>query len=355
MPPTELLSIRKALIGDVSDFVSEAGFGNANQLNIVVDLIYHLSEYREEEKPYFPAVFLIRKENAEADVLAALAPGTQRFPIGVAPAGSGIASKALKDCAALATSGWAIYLEASPQLVSYGLFRSSVLPFSVSAVESLQDPNTPTDTALLIRNCSSRCVELISGFGNKLEISLTSSAPPTESVSNAITRLANSVVAGLDETIRDIYQAYFEQLFNEICRETHGTLISVVPHDIGDLPSKFKDGVILTEALSFPNAIQELMQKNDALALSKIKAQEALLRGMFSSDGITILANDATVRAFRVFVKADQTESEELSGLDVRGGARTRAFELMKLRLGNPLNCVFFRSQDGRIECVVNK
>lgn len=340
-------SIREELLGTLHDFCKTAGFNSMNTNEVLAELVFHLSEYREEEVPLFPSLFLT-EERSQA--LAAIAPAHERIPIGNCSIIS-VASNALKECAALACDGWAIYLVMAQQEAHYGLFRTVNSPFSVSALESLRDPQIELGPIVMIRNCSSRCVEMIDGKGNGLELSLSSSHPPKQPVSSKIGRLAAAFMADLCSDSKGVFP-YVERLLGSICQQAHGTIIAVLPANLGSVPAGFQDGVMLEPPLDLGMTFQELDRLKSADALSRLYSRETLLRGMINSDGITLLSSDLKVIAFRVFVKPNVNESQNLEKVDIRGGARTRAFELLKLRLKDPLNAVFLRSQDGRTEFV---
>lgn len=88
---------------------------------------------------------------------------------------------------------------------------------------------------------------------------------------------------------------------------------------------------------------------SDALLL---RSQESLLRGMISSDGVTILGTDGSIRAFRVFVHGPGKKPGNQQRA-ASGGARSRAFEVLRGYLRKPLRAILFRSQDGRTELEV--
>jgi len=338
-------SIREELLGALHGFCSDAGFQAMRTNQVLADLVFHLSEYREEEVPLYPNLYLTEGGN---EVFSAIAPAGERVSIGNCDIASS-ASKVLKECATLANDGWAIYLEMGSGSAEYGLFRTSDLPISVSAMELLRDPEQELEPVVVIRNCAARCVEMIDGRGNHLELSLTSAPPSDKPVSSQLKELAVSVT----RDVVDPNQAtlpYIERLLGDICQRSHGTIIAVLPTSDEPLPPEFGDGVTFLEPIDIGKSLSELHENRSAEALSRLHSHESLLKGMISSDGITILSTDAKVYAFRVFVKPTSEESQRMEGLDIRGGARTRAFELLRLRLGNPLEAVFLRSQDGKTD-----
>ncbi|MCZ6652979.1 MAG: hypothetical protein O7D91_08125 [Planctomycetota bacterium] len=353
MPPAEALleTIRKGLIGSLTDFVHDSGFG-LTDLNIVVDLVYQLAEYREEGVLFFPDVYLVKPTDA-LDPLSMIAPGADRLNLKNANLDSEFSARVLKDCAALANHGWSVFVEVSGNEGRYGLFRSEQLPVSVSSAELLADPDTASGTVMLIRNCSKNCVELISGAGRSMEFALTSSKPASEPVAHSLSVLAAAAVSALEEPMKSQIRPYIERTLSSVCQQCHGTIIAVLSAETGPIPNSLTDGVVLEVPVDLADAFSGLSEEESASALSRLSARETLVRGMIQSDGITILGSDGTVRAFSVFVKPNDEERGSMDEMDIKGGARSRAYQLLKLRLGDTLDCVFFRSQDGKMECTV--
>ena len=343
-------TIRKGLIGALSDFVNEAGF--IAQINLIVELVYELAEYREEDIRFFPGVYVVKRHD-DSDTLAIIAPGADRIGLKTIELVEGCGATILKDTAAMADSGWSIFVDVSDATMRYGLFRSEMMPVSLSSADHMADPDAKSGSSILLRNCARNCVELVSSDGKRLEFGLTANKPTQTSVSESFHKLAVEATRTVPETQRDATLAYTQRLIVQVCQQCHGTIIAVLRSDIGQLPIEFHDGVRLEEPVDLLAAFHELQGERSAATLSRLLARETLFRGMIQSDGITILNSFGQILAFRVFVKPNQEEQGKMNQINIRGGARSRAFELMKLRLSNSLSCVFFRSQDGNTMCEV--
>lgn len=350
--PMKLDSIRNGIIGSLSDFITESKFGVV-ELELIVELVYELSNYREEDVAFYPNVYIVKRSN-NVDALSIIAPSADRIPLGQVTDWGSAGAVVLKNSASLAEEGWSIYIEIGEDCAKYGVFRSEQLPISISSSEVLADPDTGLGIGILIRNCAKNCVQLLTGAGRRMEFALTSAKPSSEPISNAFAQLAMELTKAIDNSIQPTVRQYFERLLFRIIQRCHGTLIAVVPAELGLLPTAFSDGVVLQEPIDFVSALLELQEHTSASALARLESMETILRGMVHNDGITILSADGKIRAFRIFVRATEEERSKMDGLDIRGGARSRAYEILKLRLGNPLTCVFFRSQDGKTNCMVN-
>ena len=75
----------------------------------------------------------------------------------------------LKDTAAMADSGRSIFVDVSDLTMRYGLFRSEMMPVSLSSADHMADPDAKSGSGILLRNCVRNCVELISSDGKRLE------------------------------------------------------------------------------------------------------------------------------------------------------------------------------------------
>lgn len=351
--PSIIKSIRSSILGEISDFVSEAGFGHA-EINLLTDLVYELAEYREEGVSCYPTVYLVALE-ADSSTLAAIAPSADQIQFGKREHSDGAASVILKSTAPLAEGGWSIFIESDGTKYRYGIFRSEASPIAVSSSELFLDQTAEIGRAILLRNCSSRCVELLSGSGIRMEFSLTSAKPSEDTVSEAFTRLAEQATMDVGEHQRDATREYLRRLLFETSQQSHGTIVVVVPSTIDKMPDEFQDGIILEQEIDVPEALGAVQDQKSADSLASLLSREILLRKMVQSDGIMVLGSDGKVKAFRVFVKATDQERDDLAKLDIKGGARSRAHELLKLRLGEYMNCVCFSSQDGNTVCTVKQ
>jgi hypothetical protein len=343
-------TIRNVLFGSLHDFLQESGFGAV--MDLTVELVYELSDFREESEAYFPDVFLLKIGNGE-DTLTSLAPSAQRISLESIEIAPGTGAKILKNTAALAEAGWAVYISIDGKKASYGVFRSEISPIAVSTLDMLVASTPETGIGLLIRNCSKKCVELVACGGRRMEMALTVEKPGRTSLSVAIEKLAKEITADVEEEYRGICMAYFEKLLFRILQRSHGTIILVVPSIQNSLPGWFEDGIAISPPVDFERPLREFKKAETAASLSELFSLETLLRGMIRSDGLTIFGSDATIRAYRVFVKPDADEHRRLSDTEIHGGARSRAHELLKLRLGDSLNSVFYQSHDGKSNCTV--
>jgi hypothetical protein len=347
----EQRTIRESLLGMV---VTHLGKGNVTcgvTHQIGCELVALLSAYREEDRRLFPEVYLLGPY--EDDLLPALAPGTSILQLGEEPLNSdpqATARKAaiacLKVCAALAIEGWCVYLRRESERCAYGLFRPAAETYAAGAEATLSASGLP---AALLRNSAENTVEIINSAGERLEISLTTATPSAGATSGQIVAFARVACSEVPEAGRERAMAYLGRLLTDHLRTSHGALLGVVPFLKKVDRGKFSDGVILAEPIPLVATMLTAAAERSTSAARLLRSQESLLRGMIASDGVTILGTDGSIKAFRVFVHPPHRRAGHGH---VAGGARIRAFEVLRGYVPKVLSGALFRSQDGRTEVV---
>lgn len=210
---------------------------------------------------------------------------------------------------------------------------------------------------VLLRHSAENTVEIINSAGGRLEISLTTAAPSNQATSGQILNFSRAACSDVAENATEQAAGYLTRVLTEFLRGSHGTLLATAPISKALDPKKFSDGVILHEPIPLVQTMLTALRERTAADASLLRSQESLLRGMITSDGLTILGTDGSIRAFRVFVhRTGKSRGSQQGGAS--GGARSRAFDILRgyiLRgyVGKILRAALFRSQDGRTEVVV--
>jgi hypothetical protein len=165
-----------------------------------------------------------------------------------------------------------------------------------------------------------------------------------------VAKFAAVVCSSVDAAAREQATAYIAKVLTDALRGSHGALLAVTLSSRKLNQERFADGVILADPIPLVQTMLAAVQENTATAASLLRSQESLLRGMITSDGVTILGTNGSIRAFRVFVRPSTKGG---SGQAASGGARSRAFEVLRACVGKSLAAAMIRSQDGRTEVVV--
>ncbi|MDR3619333.1 MAG: hypothetical protein P4L85_08280 [Paludisphaera borealis] len=344
MPNT--FSIRQSLQGHLQDFIRSTSLSCTKTEDLVRDIVCLLSAYREEDVPLFPHIYLLDG----IDLLNKLAPAAERIALGQALYASDAAKDILKNCAGLATDGWSVFIARTRTGdFSYGIFRSRIHSFSLSAEESMADLDEETP-AILIRNKGHFVVEVIVSNRRSYLVSFTSDPESTSSMSFHISKFADTATSQLGDELQKAFKPYLERLLTDKLLHSHGTLLAVVDakstHDSHD--STLNEGTWLSPHVDLAGRFSRANSERSDLTLADLQASEVLLEGMVNSDGVVVFGADGTLRAFRVFLKPSEDEKK---GLPEKGGGRRRTYELMKKRTGTTLKAALFRSQDGDTDC----
>ncbi|MDY3561768.1 hypothetical protein R5W23_003196 [Gemmata sp. JC673] len=349
--PFQQRTIRESLVGYVSTYFNDGSINCGLTQQVGSELVARLAAYREEERKLYPQVFLIGP--SDEDTLKLLAPGSKPLFIGnvaaVDAAGARqVATAALKNCAALAIEGWCVYVRRVNGGFDFGLFRGAAESYSAGAEEALAVSKLP---AVLLRHSAENTVELIDGHGTKLEISLTTATQSTKPMSRHVDDFATVACSDVPGDHRVQATGYMARLLTDCLRGGHGALLASIPTATALDRAKFSDGVVLGEPIPLVQTMISAVQAKTAADATLLRSQESLLRGMIESDGVTVFGTDGSIRAFRIIVQ--QTGANQVAAQPVSGGARSRAFAVLRGYVGLSLKAALFRSQDGRMEVVV--
>jgi hypothetical protein len=345
----EQWTVREALLGMVANYLNGGAITCKITQQVGCELVALLSTYREEERRLFPQVYLIGPN--QSDLLRALAPGSTPLNIGETLDADGArqaALAALKNCATLAIDGWCVYVRRRDGGFDFGLFRPSAERYSSGAEEALAASGLP---ALLLRHSAANTVEIINGNGARLEISLTTAAPSSKTMSGQVSEFSAAACSDVPDESRVQATGYLARILTDCLRGSHGTLLAAVPHKRRLDRKKFSDGVVLDQPIPLIQSMLAAVRAQTIAEVSLLRSQESLLRGMIGSDGVTVLGTDGSIRAFRLFVQ--KTERRTTTNHPGPGGARSRAFAILRSYVGNSLRAALYRSQDGRMEVAV--
>jgi hypothetical protein len=350
----EQKTIRDPLLGMVADHLGKGQINCGLTQKVGCELVALLSAYREEGRRLFPQVYLFGP--SPTDLIRALAPGIPVLRIGEIgeakdkhDAPRRVAVAALKTCASLAIDGWCVYIRRHKNSFSYGLFQPAAETYSAGPEATLAASGLP---AALLRHSAEKTVEIINSTGGRLEISLTTSAPSNRAMSGQILDFSSAACSDVAEDSREQATGYLARVLTEYLRGSQGTLLAAAPWAKVLDPKKFSDGVILQQPIPLVQTMLTAVKEKTVADASLLRSHESLLRGMINSDGVTILGTDGSIRAFRVFVHRP-TKKAKSRQKAASGGARIRAFDILRGYIGKSLRAALFLSQDGRTEVVV--
>lgn len=255
--------------------------------------------------------------------------------------------KLLKAAAPLCCGNWRIYIERLPDGATcrYGVFCGTSDPSSLTIDEIVLDEYIEAFPVVRISQSAINKVEVRTNAGDGIEFRFNNDLDVTEiKIHEHINSLANAISFN-SGPLSDKFSGYIDRILASAIKDSHGTLIAVVPSKAAELPETLADSVHLNPPLDLYGRFKmHIDEGKTAASVSRLQAASELVSGFIGSDGITIFNSAGYVLGYRAFVHS------ETGGKPVAGGARSRAFEAMKALVGTDLIAAFFRSQDGRTD-----
>lgn len=337
--PNQIISFRSQTKGEVSDFIEVEGLTCQPTQNIISHLAGSLLRYHEEGKELNPVVLYCES----ADSLISSLPGSTIYEIGQAPLTAESVKRILKDCATLATVPWSIWIErTNGETLRYGVFSYMPLPTSITLYEALNVINAKF--AILVRKISHTTVGIFGSKGNSLSL-VFSTIRDESAQSSLIDTFTRDCSAGVAVNGDDLsaFRTFMRNLIDRALSASHGTILVTADSQTLFKLKEIGERVILNPKLDFYSAFKDYRTIQSAEAILRLQSMETLLYGFVNSDGIVALDACAKVHSYRIFYKGSKKDDNK----EVGGGARRKAFEGLRSHVGNGINSVLFRSQDG--------
>jgi hypothetical protein len=331
-------SLRQFLQGSLTDFADSCQMAPLVTSTTLASLVVLLSNLREEGAELIPEVYLCENHKETLKLL----PDNDLLPIGETKDPISSITAALKKCSPLAIGGWCIYISPSELGYQFGLFRGSLNPLSISVNRTLFSEELESIKVVRLFRTATGCVELCNNFNNTRCI-LLNDKPEGEPPPDAYTEnLIDLICRDVHESMREPTKTYVGKALSKALAACHGALIVITKHN--KVPAFLSDGVILQSPIDLIEAVANKGKYGEELiAEHRLNAYTSLIQGMVSSDGITVFSTKGKLLAYNCFIKSQN----KLKGKKVLGGARTRAYESLKIKIGKGIDAVFIQSQDG--------
>jgi hypothetical protein len=333
-------SVRDFLLGSVSDFTDACAIPHLVTNSNLTSLIVSLANYQEEGARLLPEVYLC----ADLSSMLKIVTDYDSLPIGSETNSVDALSSALKKCAPLARHGWHIYVEASVNKFTYGLFRGSMNPVAITVDRSLFTGNDINSTKYVsLCQIAAGCIEIKSSNGSSRTIILNDKPDSLPSPNINLKKIVDAICSKVNVSYKDTSTNFVRKTLQTALNDCHGTIIAVA--NGATVPKFLSDGISLGNPIDFPFLIKkyQIDEKFKIDHQHTLVANSALLKGMISSDGITVFDAKARILAYNCFIAS----SSKSNGKPPNGGARTRAYEALCNKIGHGLLAVYVQSQDG--------
>jgi len=312
---------------------------------LIAGIVSQLAAYTEEGVAMTPSVFIC---NSIAELVQRAGVG-EYVPLSGEVSLDSAGPKLLKAAAPLCLGNWRIYIERSVdgESCKYGVFCGATDPSSLTIDEVVLDEYTENFPVIRISQSATNKVEVRSNAGDGIEFRFNDDIDVAEIKIHEHIDLLSKAISNSSGPRSDLFHGYIDRILSTAIKDCHGTLIAVLSSKALALPAKLADSVALNPPLHLYERFERHIDEGKtAVSVSRLQSASELVSGFINSDGITIFNDSGYVLGYRTFVHNDTGEKP------VTGGARSRAFEAMKVLVGTDLVAAFFRSQDGRTEYV---
>lgn len=338
------LSFRNQLIAGISEFAPQID-ADTKDVEWLTDLVVTLSGYQEEGLNLFPVVFISR----DLDLILETLHGRDPILVGTGETTTETVQKGFKHCAPLAEDRqWALFFEVKGDSLAYGLFRVEQSPVKPTAFERLRQLKDPNVKIIGLTRLPGNFVELRAANDRHLYIDLSGGGKNSYHGPRLIHDFTYIVARDTVDEVNTLLRAFYYQLGVDILHADHGSLVAVISANSDALSLVLSDGVFLDPIINISDGVDEYIETNHGgKSVQRLKAWRQLLRKMASMDGIVVLNTQGSIIGYNCFIAGSVLETNH--GYPV-GGARRRAFEVLASFLGNGIEGIMYRSQDGQAE-----
>ena len=339
------ISLRPLVVQGVAEFARMFGAPDHDVSELLVELIVGLSSYREEGLQYAPVVFVMSdlEQGHQKDR------GSDPIRIGSEPTGATAARTALRKCAPLGEGRrWGIFIQVGRRTCDYGLFRLESSQLRPTSFEYLR--RAPAEGAAIVGLTQLRAgvVEVRASGGAGVYFDFSGSPEQARTPGYVVQEFVAAVTASAPQEVRAELQAFYYRIIVDVVTGSHGALLAIM-NPTASPPAFLEDGIWLPEPVSQRTWIAPEDATLTSESARALFAYAQLIRRMTMMDGITVLASDGSVRAYGCFAHEGVVSHGQAH---VVGGARQRAWGILKAHVGTVLTAALYRSQDGAADCV---
>lgn len=239
---------------------------------------------------------------------------------------------------------WTIYVCVKENEITYGIVKTlnSIKEKSLNKImfeSDLLKDRKDKFYLFSVETVSTYLMTLRGLKGKVLNVNFSLDLERTNNWNLEIKEFVNSSFSKLRTTEKKLNQikTMYENVFDSVFKDVHGALCVVVDKDYVD-NGFFSDGIWLKEPISF----SKLFLQSKSYSEPKLLAFCDLFIGMLNYDGITVVDNTGTIRAYNVFVETNTNRLQNITG-----GARKRAAYTVINSRRKRIIGVYFQSHDG--------
>lgn len=311
-----------------------------DQVEHFINMFYKLVNYEEESQKIRPAIIITSNINAiiknvsnAKKILFYEDEDISNFKMRI------------KALMCFCRSDWTIYVNFGEDIIEYGIIKKLTSIKEKTLINEIKKKSTletlSKKTNLVILNVYGGGVcELVGARGNKCSVCFNLNSHTEYNWDTEIEDFVDACVAKIKTTqkkLQDI-KTLLTNIFYTVLRDLHGTICIVVDKEYKDKSGFLADGTWLKEPIEFG----KMFLRSSKFDENVLRSYADVLTTMLDFDGITVLDNAGRIRAYNVFIEANNDKSKKIVG-----GARRRAAYSILQNKSKKIIGVYFQSQDG--------
>ena len=305
-----------------------------------VSMFYQLVNYEEESQKIRPTILVTSNINAVIKTV----PESRKI-IFYEDKDMVDFKARIKALMCFCRSNWSIYVNFGEEIIEYGIIKNLTSIKEKSLITTIKRPSTldtlAKKTNLIILNVYGGGVcELIGAKGNKYSICFNLNSQSEYNWDSQIEEFVEACVEKIKTTqtkLSDI-KTLLTNIFYRVLRDLHGTICVVVDKEYKDKNGFLADGTWLKEPIEFG----KMFLRSSKYDENVLRSYADVLTTMLDFDGMTVMDNAGRIRAYNVFIEANNDKTTKIVG-----GARRRAAYSLLHNKSKKIIGVYFQSQDG--------
>ena len=305
-----------------------------------VSMFYQLVNYEEESQKIRPNILITSNINAVLKTV----PDSKKI-IFYEDTDMNNFKARIKALMCFCRSNWSIYVNFGEEIIEYGIIKKLTSLKEKSLITTIKRNTTlealskKTNLIILTVYGGGVC-ELIGARGNKYSICFNLNSQSEYNWDSQIEEFVEACVEKIKTTqkkLQDI-KTLLTNIFYRVLRDLHGTICVVVDKEYKDKNGFLADGTWLKEPIEFG----KMFLRSSKFDENVLRSYADVLTTMLDFDGITVLDNAGRIRAYNVFIEANNDKTTKIVG-----GARRRAAYAILHNKSKKIIGVYFQSQDG--------
>jgi len=310
------------------------------EVDYFISMFYKLVNYEEESQKITPNILITSNVNA----IIRYVPNSKKIMF-YEDADISNFKMRIKALMCFCKSDWSIYVNFGEECIEYGIIKKltsikeSTLINEIKRKSTLETLSKKTNLVILNVYGGGVC-ELVGARGNKCSVCFNLNSQSEYNWDTEIEEFVDACVSKLKTTqkkLNDI-KTLLKNIFYTVLRNLHGTICLVVDKEFKDKSGFLADGTWLKEPIEFG----KMFLRSSKFDENVLRSYADVLTTMLDFDGITILDNAGRIRAYNVFIEANNDKSRKIAG-----GARKRAAYAILQNKNKKIIGVYFQSQDG--------